>query len=261
MFPLRRNGPYYLPWADLQSVLERWRGAGYFQRCFFARASYGLRLYFYGEELATRLEPALVAWLEAGEHNNVLRGFRLAPAPPDGQPFGSAVGATIAHDHFDRCTRLTLRYELLASQSQPVISRHLYFIATTNDLFARAVEDQAELWDVWQRLRAKLPSSGSLATSDDTDMGSVSAALALAPAFLDAAGTGAALLHDARAANLATAAQLHAAATTNQLGKGRRAWLAAVALGDRNRLGLATDLLDSSIVRVLQLLDPDRAYR
>jgi thiopeptide-type bacteriocin biosynthesis protein len=258
LFPQGLAAPLYVPWTRLQDAFEAWRAERRFTRCFFMRKPPGLRLRFQGVHLGARLEPALVAWLEEAEGRNDLRGFRFAVYEPERFRFGGAAGMDVAHDHFDGDSRLALRYETLADDDRAHLPRDLYSLIVTYDLCRRAVDDGAELWDVWRRLGVavggNLPTVGADASVTARDH----AALALAPAFLATLPPPAVtLLADARALNEAIAARLHAAGVAGRLAIGPRAWLAAACVFHWNRLGLVLPDLRVMVARMLRVLDAE----
>jgi thiopeptide-type bacteriocin biosynthesis protein len=258
LFPQGLDAPLYVPWARLQDAVEAWRAERRFARCFFMRKPPGLRLRFQGVHLGARLEPALIAWLEAAERRNDLRGFRFAVYEPERFRFGGPVGMDVAHDHFDRDSRLALRYETLTDDDCTHLPRDLYSLIVTYDLCRRGVDDSAELWDVWRRLGVAvggdLPTVGADASASARDH----AALALAPAFLATLPAPVVtLLADARAHNEAIAARLHAASVAGRMIIGPRAWLAAACVFHWNRLGLVLPDLRAMVARMLRLLEAE----
>jgi thiopeptide-type bacteriocin biosynthesis protein len=258
LFPQAGDPPYYVPWATLQTALEAWRGEERFQRCFFMRKPPGLRLRFQGPHLGARLEPPLVAWLEEAERRNDLRGFRFAIYEPERFRFGGPAGMDVAHDYFDRDSRLDLRYETLPVDDRRTLPRDLYSLIATNDLLRRCVEDGAELWDVWQRLAVAVGGARTPAGADAADTARDHAAVTLAPGFLGTLTPGAlALVEEARAHNAAVAARLHAAAVAGRLTIGPRAWLAAACVFHWNRLGLVLPEPRAMVARMLCLLDQE----
>jgi thiopeptide-type bacteriocin biosynthesis protein len=256
LFPQGVGSPPYVPWSDLHQALERWRGEERFRRAFFLRKPPGLRLRFWGPELHSQLQPALVAWLEEAEQRNGIRGFRFAVYEPERFRFGGQVGMAIAHDHFDLDSRLALRYETLSPSGQAGLPRDLFSLVVANDLFRQCVDDGAELWDVWQRLRQQVAAAASIPDAAQDDLRRERDALSLAAAFTQGLTPAASdLLAEARAGNERIAARLHAAAVAERLSVGTRAWLAAVCIFHWNRLGLTTDELGPMVVRMLRLLE------
>jgi thiopeptide-type bacteriocin biosynthesis protein len=236
--------------------MERWREERRFRGAFFMRKPPGLRLRFWGPEIRRRLEPALVAWLEDAERRNTIRGFRFAVYEPEIHRFGGLAGMAIAHEHFDHDSRLALRYETLPADDQIGLPRNLFSLAVVNDLFSRCVDDGAELWDIWQRLRRQVAAAAPIPAEDGGDLRREREALQLATAFADRLSPATAtLLADARAGNAAIAARLHAAIVAERLHIGARAWLAAVCVFHWNRLGLTTDALGPMVARVSRLLE------
>src|SRR2546430_14699157 len=93
-----------------------------------------------------RSERSLVSWLEDAERRNLIRSFRFAKYEPEVFLFGGPTGMAIAHDQFDRDSRLAIRYEALLASGATDVSRAHLSLALLNDLFGRFVEDRSELW-------------------------------------------------------------------------------------------------------------------
>jgi protein-L-isoaspartate(D-aspartate) O-methyltransferase len=258
LFPQGLDAPLYVPWAALRDTLERWRGEGRFARCFFMRKPPGLRLRFQGEHLGARLEPTLVAWLEEAERRNDVRGFRFGVYEPERFRFGGPAGMDVAHDYFDRDSRLTLRYETLADDERVALPPDLYSLIVSYDLIRRCVDDGAEIWDVWRRLRTAVGGNSPPVGEDTAAVARDRAAVGLALAYRSALPPAAqALLEEAQVHNAAIAARLHAASAAGRLSLGPRAWLAAACVFHWNRLGLSLPELRDMVARMLWLLDSE----
>ena len=257
LFPQGPGRPLFVPWADLRAAVEGWRAEARFDRCFFTRKEPGLRLRFAGSALDERLAPPLVGWLEEAERRNALRGFRFGLYEPETFRFGGEAGMVIAHDAFDRHTRLTLRYETLPPAEQATLPRRLFALLTVSDLFGRRVEDGAELWDIWRRLALAVGEPPPVLSSE-ADLDGAGAALAGSPDFLGSLPPAArTLLDDACADNAAIVARLRAAEALGRLTVGPRAWLAALTLFHWNRLGLPLPDLRAMVSHMLALLGAD----
>lgn len=248
-----------VPWRELEAAVERWRGDGAFRRFFFLRKPPGLRLRFFGEGLADRLEPELLSWMVGAERSDLIRGFRLTLYEPEESRFGGPVGMAIAHDHFDRSSRFALAYEALSGGEQASLSRHVLSAAMSNHLFAKAAEDQAEVWDVWSQLARSATEFGGSATGPYD--GSLRSALELGGAFWDAlTPSTSTLVERALEGNEATAERLRAASDAGRLMVGKRAWLAAATTFHWNQLGLGLEpeRLSQAIGGAAAALDPQR---
>jgi thiopeptide-type bacteriocin biosynthesis protein len=227
----------------LSSRLARWRDEGRFAQAFFLRKPPGLRLRFLADKPASRLEPELVAGFLEMEERNLIRSFRFTTYEPEVFLFGGAAGMAIAHEHFDRDTRLVLEYETrTVDHPRDVVSA-----AVLNDLFSRFVEDRGELWDVWMRVwhahgAPDLPHVEPLRPS----------------ALHQFSGELEALSHEAQLGNARIASRLHAALLTRRLDCGPRAWLAQVATFHWNRWGLGPRARVRILSAMLELLDPHR---
>jgi thiopeptide-type bacteriocin biosynthesis protein len=239
--------PAYAPWTELDARLQAWRAENRFDQFFFMRKPPGLRLRFSGAHALARLEPALVTWLEDAEQRNLIRSFRFARYEPEVFLFGGPTGIAIAHDQFDRDSRLAIRYEVMLESAATDVSRDQLSLALMNDLFARFVEDRAELWDIWQRIfsahgRPALPHVDEI---DVLPLGSLP-------------GNAASLGLTGSADNAHIAARLHAAQVAGRLGCGPRFWLSQICTFHWNRLGLSLHDRVPLIASMLQLLDPHR---
>jgi thiopeptide-type bacteriocin biosynthesis protein len=233
----------FVPWEALSSVLARWREERRFAQAFFLRKPPGLRLRFMADKLTSRLEPELVAWLLEMEQRNLIRSFHFATYEPEVFLFGGAAGLEIAHEHFDRDTRLVLEYEARAYATP----HYVVSAAVLNDLFLRYVEDRGELWDIWMRVwhahgAPRLPEVEPLAPAGFDE-------------FPDELGG---LAQEARLGNARIASRLRAALVTRQLDCGPRAWLAQVAAFHWNRWGLGPAARMRILAAMLELLDPHR---
>jgi thiopeptide-type bacteriocin biosynthesis protein len=251
--------PPYAPWGELGEAVEGWRAEGRFERAFFMQKPPGLRLRFSGDDLGLRLEPALIAWLEAAERRDVIRGFRFADYEPEVFRFGGPVGMDIAHDHFDGDSRVVMRYAALSQPDRGPVPADLFSIAVTSDLLARCVEDRAEAWDVWQRL-ARAAGGAPPVAGDDSVAEAVRDAMLLTPTFVGGLTPAvAALMEDARAANAHVAGRLRAAQAMGRLRVGVRAWLATVCIFHWSRLGLTTAEVVPMVAYMSRLLLPEEA--
>jgi thiopeptide-type bacteriocin biosynthesis protein len=260
LFPQGMDAPLYVPWAGLHTALQTWRAERRFERCFFMRKPPGLRLRFQGSHLGARLEPTLVAWLEEAERRNDIRGFRFAVYEPERFRFGGPAGMDVAHEYFDRDSRLALRYEMLADDDCRSLPRTLYSLVATHDLFRRCVDDGAELWDVWRRLQMAVGHASAADVMGTVDAAWVPEAVTLAPSFrATLTPAAAALLQDVDVHNAAIAARLHGASVARRLTIGMRAWLGAASVFHWNRLGLTLPELQAMVARMLRLLDPEDA--
>jgi thiopeptide-type bacteriocin biosynthesis protein len=217
----------------------------------------GLRLRFRGAELEECLEPTLVAWLEQAVLRNEIRSFHFARYEPEQFRFGGSTGMAIAHQHFDLDSRAALRYETLTPDDRVGLPRDRLSLALTNDLFRRCVDDDAELWDIWQRLRRWLGQPALPPNDSAAELEQTRDAMNLAPSFMQELPAPAVdLVREACAANEEIAARLHAAERAGRLTIGTRAWLAAVSIFHWNRLGLNFEDRGRMISSMLHLLDP-----
>jgi thiopeptide-type bacteriocin biosynthesis protein len=238
----------YVPWADLQRQLEAWRLEGRFQQFFFMRKPPGLRLRFEGPDLVSTLEHVLVRWLEDAERRNLIRSFRFATYEPEVFLFGGQTGMALAHEHFDRDSRLILAYETLNPIDLP---RDRLSVALMHDLFVAIADDQSELWDIWQRVwhghgRPPLPPPAAMQVSPLRGLETLSSPAAR-------------LLDEGRSNNARVACRLHAADVARRLDCGPRAWLATACTFHWNRIGLSLDERVPLMAAMLHVLDPHRA--
>ena len=253
LFPQLADGRPYVPAGELRAAVQRWCEEGRLRRWFFTRKPPGLRLRFYGAEPEQCLEPVLVPWLEVAERGNLIRAFRFARYEPERFRFGGQVGMAIAHEYFEGDSALALGYEMLDRSARSVLPRRLLSVAVLNDLFSQCVDDGAEMWDIWCRLRTKLaipaPAPGDT-TAAEADR--AAATVARAPAFLsDLSPATRALLDDADECNARVAGRLHAAQVTGRLDVGVRNWLSAACVFHWNRL----DVAPADIARVVAWMD------
>lgn len=238
LFPAFDGGPF-IPWTALSGALEAWRAAGLVRRFWFVRKPPGLRLRIQGPGPAAALRAEVAAWLLAAERRNDLRGFRFTVYEPETYRFGGAAGMEIAHAHFDAGAALALAYETLPDEVRAQAPRHALSLALTADLLARCLDDRAEAWDVWCRLRDALPASEVAEAPRELWTRALRGLPGIAAGEHPALG---ALLARAEDAHAATARSLRALADSGALRVGPRAWLAAAAVFEWNRLGLPDDL-------------------
>jgi thiopeptide-type bacteriocin biosynthesis protein len=236
-----RQAPF-VPWAELNERLESWRREARLDQFFFMRKPPALRLRFQGPDLTRRLEPVLVAWLEDAEQRNLIRSFRFGTYEPEVFRFGGQTGMAIAHEQFDRDSRLILRYETAVEQGTLDLPRERLSATLMLDLLQRCVEDQAEVWDVWQRIW-HAHGCPPLAQDNQTDLAT--------PADVS-------LLEESRAGNAQVACRLHAAEVARRLDCGPRAWLAQVCVFHWNRLGLEMAERVRLLSATLRSFDPHR---
>jgi thiopeptide-type bacteriocin biosynthesis protein len=247
-------GPPFVPWQELSGALQRWRGEERFQQAFFMRKPPGIRLRFSGRNVFERLEPELVSWLEDADQRNLIRSFRFSVYEPEQFRFGGPAGMAIAHDQFDLDSRIALAYESLLPAAQAGLPRDLLSLLAATDLFSRCVDDGAEMWDIWQRLRAAV---GGGPTSAVQDVDRERSALSLTPEFVNGLAPEAVhLIEEARGGNERIAARLHAAVVAERLTIGVRSWLTGVCIFHWNRLGLTTEDLEPLTARMLAMFAP-----
>src|SRR5262249_38180165 len=153
LFATAPDGEPYVAWSELSEAVARWRDEGKFRRFFFMRKPPGLRLRFSGEALTERLLPVVVPWLERAEARNCIRGFRFALYEPEVFRFGGPTGMEVAHDQFDRDSRIVLGLEGLPREEREADLRGAFSLRVIGDLFERCVEDGAEVWDLWKRVQ------------------------------------------------------------------------------------------------------------
>jgi thiopeptide-type bacteriocin biosynthesis protein len=246
--------PAYVPWAQLEAAVDGWRAEGRFDQFFFMRKPPGLRLRFRGPQLVATLEPALVAWLRDTEQRNLIRSFHFAVYEPEASLFGGPDGMDVAHDQFDRDTRLILRYEALTDASAVGLGRDELTLNLMHDLFKRMAEDQSELWDIWHRVwhaHGCPPLEPVAADRLERDRAQFAGDSLVAHELIE---TG-------RATNDHIACRLRAAASAGRLSCGLRAWLALACTFHWNRLGLSLEERLPLLASMLQLLDPHRVDR
>jgi thiopeptide-type bacteriocin biosynthesis protein len=251
---LQRPGlPPYTPWSSLNTAVEEWRAAGRFDGCFFVRKEPGLRLRFWGDNLPEKLEPELLVWLRSAEQHDMIRSFRLTVYEPEQHLFGMA----LAHRQFDHDARLALKYESLPEAERTRVPAHLLSLAVLNDLFNRAVDDQGEVWDVWQRLREARDVLPLPEPATDSQLVGAQSIAEQASSFMDVLPHSIrSLLIESRVVNEDIATSLRAVSSGGRLRIGLRSWLMAVSIFGWNRLGLDPDQQILLIGWMLQLYNP-----
>lgn len=248
LFPQAGSQSAYVPWAELAGKLEAWRTEKRVEQFYFMRKPPGLRLRFAGSDPIGSLEPVLVAWLRDAEQRNLIRSFRFATYEPEVFLFGGPVGMAIAHDHFDRDSRLVIRYEALLEAGAIDLPRDQLSLALIQDLFARFAEDQSELWDIWQRVW-HAHGSPPLIPAGEIDV----------PGLETLSGGAASFGREGLTNNEHVALRLRAADVTRRLSCGPRAWLAEICTFHWNRLGLPLEQRVPLLSALLYTLDPHRA--
>jgi thiopeptide-type bacteriocin biosynthesis protein len=258
------------PWGALGRDVARWRAEGRFDLAFFQRKPPGLRLRFHGSGLGQSLEPVLAEWVLDRERANEIRFGRFTIYEPEERRFGGPAGLGAAHELFDADSQLTLAYE--AAEAPP--DRAVLSVGVTTALLLAALDDWAEVADVWHLLRAGLggpPLAGSAALGPGgtpTFAAMATAPAATAPATATSAASS---LTTARATAMAAAAagkgpdhplmeparanaaqlgpRVRALADTGRLSRGLRGWLADATVFHWNRIGLTKpDLLAMTAV-------------
>ena len=250
----------HVAWSALGEALDRWRAERRFRSCFFVRKPPGLRLRFAGDDLPGRLEPVLLPWLVESERRNDLRGFRVTLYEPETARFGGAVGMAIAHEAFDDDSRDAICFETLFLDDRQRLPRSLFSVAACSDLFRRTLEDRAEIWDVWQRLRRALPTpqrdlSGCVVPRPELQ----AVVLGSDPVPNSLSEQTRSLLEQRFRDNQRTASAIVAARDAGRLHVGVREWLTACTVFHWNRLGLvlAPDDLAVVVSEVCRTLDPN----
>lgn len=261
LFPQGPGQPPFVPWAEIQAAITAWQGEGRFRRMCFVQKPPGLRLRFEGRRLEAAFEPLLFERLAALTQRNLIRGYRPAMYEPEIFRFGGVAGMDRAHAQFDADSHLALRFATMPPSARESLGAALYSIAVSNDLIARCIEDQAEGWDIWQRLAHAI--GGMPVVSEDAalDLDLARAAMLLTPEFAARlTPEGIALIQAAQAANARTATGLRALLDANRLQIGLRQWLTAVIIFHWNRLGLTTAELGPMVVAMDRLLSPHRGH-
>ena len=252
------KGVSYFPWRRLAAALELWRSDRRFRQFFFMRKPPGLRLRFYGNELAELLEPELVTWLQAAEESNDIRGFRFGIYEPETARFGGPAGMAVAHEQFDRDSRTASRYEMLGELERRGLPKDLFSLFLINDLCARSLDDKAEIWDVWQKLGRLVRGSVRTSVVSETECNRVRDVVTLEATFTSGlSSSAAALLEQASADNAHVAQRLRALASSGRLHIGLRSWLATAAVFHWNRLGLTDVEIGAMTATMNCLLNPD----
>jgi thiopeptide-type bacteriocin biosynthesis protein len=244
------------PWQALSDALPRWRGEGRFQRFAFLRKSPGLRLRFSGPALDTELAPVLLGWLEQSSASGAIHGFRRSSYEPEVHRFGGPDGMAVADLLFDHDSELLVQQETLrAVGSGALAPRAEISLAIVSDLVSRCVDDGAEAWDVWMRLREALGTAreGSPSAISERDRG----AAALAPAWLEALPAQQRELMDRWTdAHTEVACALQAADGRGVLATGRRRWLASACVFHWNRAGLDVEGVRATLAILVELWRP-----
>jgi thiopeptide-type bacteriocin biosynthesis protein len=244
------------PWQALSEALRGWRGEGRFQRFSFLRKSPGLRLRFSGRALDTELAPVLLAWLERSSASGAIHGFRRSSYEPEVHRFGGPDGMAVADLLFDRDSELLVRQETLrAVDGGGLAPPAEVSLAIVSDLVSRCVDDGAEAWDVWMRLRDALgmASEGSASAISERDRG----AAALAPIWLEALpGKQRELMDCWMDAHTEVARALQAAEDSGVLATGRRRWLASACVFHWNRAGLDFEGVRATLASLVELWRP-----
>ena len=204
-------------WERLDAALRVWR----FEHFNFVRKPPGLRLRLCGAELRRPLQ----AWVDECQEEGILRSYRISEYEPEIHRFGGPDGMAIAHRLFTRDSVLLVRWESLG-----VVSRRELSLALVSDLAARCLDDGAEVWDVWMRVRQALGSTAPVHPSaHERD------AAQMDPAWLDTlTAAEVELCRRWVEAHDVTAGELRAA----ELTVGRRSWVASACVFHWNRAGL-----------------------
>lgn len=216
-------------------------------------------------DLEARLRPALRAWLAGAERRQEIRGHTAAVYEPEEHRFGGSVGMAVAHDHWDRDTRLVLAYERLSAAERGPVGRHAVWAAGLHHLLRACLEDDTEVWDVWKRFEHAVGPPRAVAADASNSGGTPCLRLAaevheLQPSFISRLGPRlAGILEQAIVDDERTAEALLWATQCGQLTVGLRAWLAAAAVFQANRwgVGLEVDQLASLTKEMTVLLQPD----
>ena len=243
----QHDGTAFLPWQSLREAVEKWRADDLFQWFWFVRKMPGLKLRFGGPDINARLQGLLAEWLQAAERSNAIRGFRFTVYEPEVYRFGGDAGMALTHSHFNNSAKLFLHYE---TREEATDSERLSFsLANTSDLLQRALADEAEIWDVWQRLYAAVGEKASDAAGHLLNFEDLAEQ---SPELAD-------LIVAAQSANTACANSLRALVEGGILTVGIRSWLTAVTTFEWNRFGLPDhpNALAAAIAAILRDHQPD----
>jgi thiopeptide-type bacteriocin biosynthesis protein len=242
------TGPH-VPWIELRTVTERWRAEGRFERFALLRKPPGLRMRFLGPEIHVSLAPVLFEWLQELTRATDLRGVRPSTYEPEVHRFGGPAGIQAQHLLADHDSRLVIEYEARVAAGEESAPRGELSISILGDLVRGGVDDPAEAWDVWMRLRDAL--GAARAVSELTAAGLWS------PAWFDGLSRGQRELLGAwRSANANATDALRAADALGRLTIGRRAWLASACIFHANRVGLTDDVLRGVVGTLSDIWQP-----
>ncbi|MEU7141631.1 thiopeptide-type bacteriocin biosynthesis protein [Nocardia sp. NPDC046473] len=251
-----------MPWPQLASAVETWRGEDRFELCFFVRKWPGLRLRFAGPDLDQTLTPVLSDWTAAAEGDGHIAGYWPAVYEPEQHRFGGPAAMAIAHRQWDRDSRLLLAYETLPAAM--TLDRYSFWAAAVNNLLELSLDDAAEVWDVWSRLGDLVSQAEPSAL--DVVPNPITPDLArhlsrISPELIASLDPGERrILQQVTVNNRLTADALTAVERRGELTVGKRSWLTAAANFQCNRwgLGLHIPALRGMITTMIDLLRPDQ---
>jgi thiopeptide-type bacteriocin biosynthesis protein len=254
LFRTLEGGEGYFPWEDLRASLAEWRHESRFRYFSFLRKPPGLRLRFGGPDVRRGLAPLLVEWLDRAQARDAIRSFAGSVYEPETSRFGGPAGIDIAHDYFDRDSRLQIEHEVRRAREDDGAPRDELSLAATNDLLRRVVDDSAEVWDVWARLADAVRTVADLTATPIARHGE---AAICAPAWAASlTSSDFELLERAFADNEEIARRLRAAIALGELSCGRREWLASACIFHWNRANLDLEDLRVLLASMIELLRP-----
>ena len=251
-----------IPWARLAAGFEFWRRADYYSLAFFIRKPPGLRLRFQIKHSPDEFRRIVTAWVEELEEVSAVKKHVFSVYEPEEYRFGGPDGMEVAHRVWSLDTELVLSYELLKPGERTSLRRTAFWAMLEHHFVKSALNDDAEIWDVWCRLA---DACSGLPIDEPTKETYRRIAPALIDPHTNLLGLFTPQLRsiwaNAQKANVESANAIRRLRDGGKLNRGLRSWLTANALFRLNRwaVGLEVGELRALTEAMVELLEPDRS--
>ncbi len=245
---------------EVVPALDAFRLDGRLRRFHFMRKPPDIRLRLEGPDAWGDLLPPVARILDRLQEAGAVVTHSPGIYEPETRLFGGERAMSLVHDYFDVDSRGWVDHDRLVREGSAVLTAEELTGRVANDLFARTLGDQAEVWDAWcnvhQVVAGAQPADGE--GTDDT------ATRGPAPAeeMAGARSTGeSAILERYRAADTELATGLRALAQRGELECGLRALLPFVAVFHFHRYGLDQRRQRALALTMVEAWDPRRGMR
>jgi thiopeptide-type bacteriocin biosynthesis protein len=135
--------------GPLRAKAETWLSDGTAQQFFFMNKPPGARIRVYGDARADGLLASVVPLFEHALAHGEIMGWQHGLFDAETYQFGGEEGLDICHEFFTTDALCILAWQALARAGHTRLSAVGLSLIVLNDLFRRATDDYAEVWDTW----------------------------------------------------------------------------------------------------------------